>query len=124
MEHNKILVVEDDKPISDTIKLVLEMEGFVVETFANGQLALDRLKRDAESCLIFLDLLMPVMNGWEFMKEFAKLPVTIVPIPVYLLSVVKEKPGETAEMGCRAFIKKPVSIDVILKIANDHCKQS
>jgi CheY-like chemotaxis protein len=120
IECPKILIIENDDQIRKIVAEILESEGFSVETFADGQLAISRLQHNPESCLILLDLLMPVMNGWNFMKEFAKLPVTIVPIPVYIFSVVDSRES-TKTMGADGFIKKPVDLDLLVQIVKDHC---
>src|ERR1041385_6209352 len=86
MECPKICVVEHDPTTRETFRDCLESEGYGVESFANGKDALERLRRKPEPCFVLLDLMMPVMNGAEFTEEFAKLPATIVPIPVYLCS--------------------------------------
>lgn len=127
MEHRQqeklqILVIENDKDISDSIKALLESENYQVSTFSDGKLALDRLKKNPESCLVLLDLIMPVMSGWSFMEEFLKLPVTIVPVPVYIFSVIDEKEGEAEKMGAKGYIKKPVNLEYLLGIVEDHCR--
>jgi CheY-like chemotaxis protein len=106
------------------VQTLLESEGYSTESFADGKLALERLRSNPESCLILLDLLMPVMTGWEFMEEFQKLPVTVVPIPVYLFSVVETKEGEPEKMGATGFVKKPVKLDLLLQIVDEHCKSA
>jgi CheY-like chemotaxis protein len=114
---------EDNEDIRNLCSLLLESEGFSVETCLNGQEALLSLDRDQTPCLILLDMLMPVMNGREFMTEFAKRPLTIVPIPVYLVSATAQK-GDGHEMGCLGFIKKPFNIETLLSIVNNHCKSN
>lgn len=64
----KVLIIEDEKPLRDVYALVLEAEGYKVDTAANGQLGLKKLavfKPD----LIILDVLMPVLDGIGFLKE-------------------------------------------------------
>ena len=123
MECPKVFLVEDDTAIRETFRLCLESEGYGVESFVNGKDALERLRRKPEPCFILLDLMMPVMNGAEFMEEFAKLPAIIVPIPVYLCSATAS-PAECKALGCRGFVKKPVNLDVLLKIVKDFCQSS
>jgi CheY-like chemotaxis protein len=59
-----VLVVDDDDDVRETLKLVLEAEGFRVSAAANGQQALERLHHP-EQPVVLLDLRMPVMDGWE-----------------------------------------------------------
>src|SRR5256885_17122157 len=62
----------------------LELEGFDVRTAENGKLALEALRADGDTCLILLDLMMPVMNGWQFREaqasdpRFSNIPVVVV----------------------------------------------
>src|SRR5579859_1235879 len=68
-----ILLVEDDDEVSTTFSEVLEEDGHRVVTFENGQLALDYLRQKSVlPKLIFLDFLMPHMDGWEFLAERRK----------------------------------------------------
>ena len=60
------------------------------------------------------------MNGMEFMMEFTKFPATVIPVPVYLCSATADK-DESKKMGCTGFIKKPVDLEVLLKIVKDCC---
>jgi len=64
-----ILIVEDDKDLNAAYKIILEKEGHTIETVFNGEEALTKLKT-FEPELILLDLLMPVMGGLEFLKNF------------------------------------------------------
>src|SRR5690606_28206772 len=62
-----ILVVEDDADIREVLREVLEVEGFTVRTADNGKVGLEALEEIGRPCLILLDLMMPVMNGLEFL---------------------------------------------------------
>ena len=64
-----ILIVDDDPDIRDSLKEVLEDEGYEVNGVANGREALDYLRKSPRPCVILLDLMMPVMDGWQFRKE-------------------------------------------------------
>jgi CheY-like chemotaxis protein len=123
-ECPKIVVIENDPNIRMVVRSLLESEGYTVEAYEDGRVALERLRQSPETCLILLDLLMPAMSGWEFMAEFLKLPVTVVPIPVYLFSVTREVPGEATAMGAQGFIKKPVNLETLIQIVNDHCRHA
>jgi two-component system response regulator MprA len=61
-----ILVVEDEKDSRDSLREILEFEGYRVQTAVNGQEALDALDTSADRiCIVLLDLFMPVMDGWQ-----------------------------------------------------------
>jgi CheY-like chemotaxis protein len=65
----RVLVVEDEAHIRELMTRVLEKEGWSVSTAENGRVALERVG-EALPELIFLDLMMPVMDGFEFLREF------------------------------------------------------
>lgn len=121
MQCPKIFIVEDDRDIREGFETLLKHEGFGVESFANGQEAIDRLRNAPEPCLVLLDMMMPTMNGEEFMNHFHTLPATILPIPVFLISGTSN-PDESKKMGCRGFLKKPVDLDALLIIVKQFCK--
>jgi ammonium transporter, Amt family len=79
-----VFIVEDDFDTREMLGRFLEMEGYQVETAANGKLALERLNEGTRACVILLDLMMPVMDGLEFVRELRStaawraIPVIIV----------------------------------------------
>ena len=66
-----ILVVEDGKNLREALTTVLRLEGYSVVTADNGLLALDAVSR-ADHCLILLDIAMPVMDGFEFLRAYER----------------------------------------------------
>ncbi|MEO8075298.1 MAG: response regulator [Acidobacteriota bacterium] len=64
-----IFIVEDDLDTREMLEHFLRMEGFQVETAANGKVALERLNGGTRASVILLDLMMPVMDGWQFRHE-------------------------------------------------------
>lgn len=60
-----VLVVDDDDDVREVMALILQDEGFLVTTAANGREALERLEHVPEPRVMLLDLMMPVMSGWE-----------------------------------------------------------
>jgi len=110
MREAKILVVEDDDDIRDSLKELLEEEGYQVDTAANGEQALNRLRGGAPQ-LILLDLMMPVMDGWEFQKQLRESPsFSRVPIIVISASKFSREP-----LNAAAFIPKPLDAGVLLE---------
>jgi two-component system, chemotaxis family, chemotaxis protein CheY len=81
-----VLVVDDDADIAESMRDVLELEGYAVMVAANGRDALavlDAIRKPP--CLILLDLLMPIMDGNELLAELARRPAMAV-IPVIVIS--------------------------------------
>src|ERR1700682_3707878 len=74
MSAKPILVVEDDRPIRETLRELLEGEGYAVTTAANGKEALESIRALRGRCLVLLDLQMPVMTGEELLDSLARDP--------------------------------------------------
>lgn len=115
--YKSILVVEDNKDIQDSLKLALEVEGYTVFTADNGRDALDQLSRIPTPCVILLDLMMPVMNGWEFVEEISKdLMLSTIPIVVVTAFSDKKTTPKTNDI-----IQKPIDLNALLKTVSKYC---
>ncbi len=119
LEHNQrnILIIEDNKDIKDSLKLALELEGYNVFSAENGKEGLDRLHSMPTPCMILLDLMMPVMNGWEFMEEMNK-DILYAHIPVVIVSALTEKQNAPKSEG---YIQKPIDLNNLISIVEKHC---
>jgi CheY-like chemotaxis protein len=105
-----ILVVEDDEAIRQVLALVLQEEGHTVATAENGQDALLYLNQaKALPRLILLDLMMPVMNGWQFRAAQQNDP-SFRTIPVIVLSAINTHLDiqQRVELNAAAFVSKPI----------------
>jgi len=118
MECKQILIVEDDDGIREALRLTLELEGYEVLTAANGQLGLDALKEIKTPCLILLDLMMPVMDGWTFAEALGK-DMALAAIPVIVVTAVADSAKGVTR--AREVIKKPVDVDLLLKLVKQYC---
>lgn len=116
-----VLIVEDDPDILSSLAEVIREEGFEVETAANGYQALARLESNPPG-LIFLDLMMPLMDGWKFM-EVARQRFPSLDIPVVLLSAVHSLQSEAARLGVTAFLTKPFDLEDVARLAHELCGQ-
>ena len=70
-QHRPVLVVDDDAEVRQLLRRMLESEGFAVVEAENGRVALERLRGESPS-LILLDLMMPEMDGFEFVAELRR----------------------------------------------------
>ncbi|MBU6375884.1 MAG: response regulator [Bdellovibrionales bacterium] len=113
-----ILVVEDDASIRMTLRLALEMEGYTVCTASHGQEALTQLSQMSAPCLILLDLMMPIMNGWEFIKAL-RANAHFAPIPVALVTAYSEEAAHFE--GSQALVKKPIDLEILLQVVRRFC---
>src|SRR5262249_18568962 len=113
-EEKRILVVDDDADIRDTLAQVLEDEGYLVDCAANGLEALRHLRGTSPvPALILLDLMMPVMNGWQFNAERVKDP-DLAKIPVLVVSAAGDARERAASITAEKIIQKPIRLEDLL----------
>ena len=106
-----LLVVEDDADIREALDGLLSMEGFRVAGCSNGREALDWLRASPKPDIILLDLMMPVMDGWQF-RVAQKDDPEIATIPVLALSA--DSTAKAAAIDAEAYLKKPVDYDTLI----------
>lgn len=112
--ENKILLIEDDVDIQDNLKAFLEMENFEVAAVANGKQAIELMQKEGKPSLILLDLMMPIMNGYEMLAEMKKRNLfQNNPVPIILLSAATDI-EETARDQVVKFVRKPIALDKLL----------
>lgn len=111
---NLIFVVEDDFYIRSDLTELLELDGYRVISFPNGREALTALVAHAElPNIIILDLMMPVMNGYEFLSEISK-DVRLQQIPVLVVSAGKQADSALKSGQVQGFLGKPIDVDRLL----------
>jgi CheY-like chemotaxis protein len=109
-----VCVVDDDADIREILTDVLSLEGYNVLDAADGESALDLLRRRGRGCrLILLDLMMPDMNGWEFRRKQLEDPV-LAEIPVVLLTGAGTAARSIDDLHVAGAIEKPVELDTLL----------
>jgi two-component system, chemotaxis family, chemotaxis protein CheY len=119
MSHTKpILIIEDDEGIRDTLSLLLQMEGYKVMHVSNGKEGLELLARIDPPGLILLDLMMPVMNGFEFAAALEQ-HETFCSIPIVLHTAYSEHAGKVK--NARGVLMKPVEFDQLFQIVREYC---
>lgn len=113
-----ILVVEDNDDVREMMAVTLELEGHNVRTAVNGRDALEKLRGGEKPCVILLDLMMPVMNGWEFRRALEHDPA-LADVPVVVISAAT---GEIVRnTRADAFISKPIDMDRLLDVVCELC---
>lgn len=122
VECNKlVLVVEDDRDVRDTLVEVLEDNGYRPLAAGNGREALDQLHESTEKpCLILLDVMMPVMDGWQF-RSAQKDDPPLRSIPVIVLTAHASAQQAAQEMEAAGYLKKPVSLQALLQTVAKFC---
>jgi CheY-like chemotaxis protein len=117
----RILVVDDDASIRESLADLLDDEGYRVKTATNGAEALTllRLPGGFRPCLILLDLMMPVMNGHEFYVEQQSDPA-LADIPIVVISADGNLARKASAFGGE-YLSKPVRLETVLDLVDRLC---
>jgi two-component system chemotaxis response regulator CheY len=107
-----VLVVDDDPDILEALSEILEAEGFEIRRARNGKEALERLEPEPPH-LILLDLMMPVMDGWEFAQRMRQRP-TVADVPIIVLSADRNVGSKAADIGAVGHLAKPFELNDLL----------
>src|SRR3954470_5151641 len=105
-----ILVVEDESELQDVLRVALEADGYNVSVVNNGRDALKHLRTTPTTCLIILDLFLPVLSGHRFRTAQLR-DRSLAWIPVIILSGGVEGASQARELGACAFVRKPADVD-------------
>jgi CheY-like chemotaxis protein len=117
MNHT-VLLVEDDDELRESMRELLEGNGYTVVAASDGQEALDALARVEHLCVVLLDLLMPRMNGWDFFEKLRERPeLTGVPV------IVQSSAPSRAPAGVTRVLKKPVEPELLVSVVRQYCAE-
>jgi CheY-like chemotaxis protein len=111
-----VLIVEDEEDIRAAVAEILEDDGFEVVIATNGHEALDELKHMGRPTLIVLDLMMPVMNGHEFLARIRDMP-KLSTVPVLVLTAVATE----APPGAKDMLRKPFIVEELQEAVRRVC---
>jgi len=126
MEHQKraknatVLIVEDDPLIRETLDEILSGEGYHTVSARDGAEALTRLRETGSTDLIILDLMMPVMNGWEFRAEQLR-DASISKIPVIVVTGSTHSAERSAGLKSLELLAKPLNLELLLQTVARYC---
>ncbi len=112
----RVLVVDDDETISEFVGMALSDEGYNVVTAPHGAAALELIARDGEPGLILLDMRMPVMDGWQFSREYRQRGGTRAPIVV--LTAAADAELSAKQIQADAFLAKPFDLTELLALVD------
>ncbi len=121
-QFQQILVVDDDPIIRDMVVDILDLEGYSVQTARNGQEALDLLhqwQHAGTGALVFLDLMMPVMDGNAFCSYIEKHPQLATAHRIIVMSALDQLP-QARLLRADATMPKPFVIDDLLRIITQY----
>jgi CheY-like chemotaxis protein len=111
---DRVLLVDDDDELREALADVLQAAGYLVDVTANGREAMVQM-RACSPGLVLLDLMMPVMDGWEVVAEMQRDP-TLASIPVCVLSAM----SNTAPVS-QCVLAKPISGAALRAAVKQHC---
>lgn len=118
---HRVLVVEDNQDLRESLVEVLETYGYEAVGARHGQEALDKLSTlDVPPCVIVLDLMMPVMDGQSFRQEQLRRP-ELAAIPVVVVSAYDKFPSDLQALGAAAYLKKPVRMNDLMRVVHHYC---
>jgi CheY-like chemotaxis protein len=112
-ERRRVLVVEDDPDLAALVQMIVADAGYDVVTACDGEQALARVEERMPG-VILLDMRMPVMNGWEFAREFRSRFGNGAPIVV--VTAAEDAGARAAEIGADAWLEKPFDLDDVVRM--------
>jgi DNA-binding response OmpR family regulator len=121
MPVHRVLVVEDDLEIRESVMEILEEHGYEPVGAQDGLEALDKLREPGPPpCLIILDLMLPQMDGKTFRQEQLRNPA-LASIPVVVISAFRDVSLFAQDMQVADMLKKPFNLMDLLNVAQRHC---
>jgi DNA-binding response OmpR family regulator len=115
-----VLVIEDDEDIRASLLEFFDDHGYQARGAANGREGLTALTAGALPCIIILDLMMPVMDGWTFRAEQLR-RADVARVPVVVTSAYKDVEDRIKGLQATGFLPKPIDLDALLGIVRAHC---
>ena len=113
-----VLIVDDNADVRELVRIALQAEGYTVGCAANGRTALHHLRSHAETCVILLDLMLPVMDGAHFRAAQLQ-DRSLAWIPVILMSGAADADRRARALGARRLVKKPLDLDEVKRALSD-----
>lgn len=110
--HGDVLIVEDDPDLLSLVAMILRDAGYDVAAAEDGLQALARIEERMPG-VILLDMRMPVMNGWEFAREYRARFARAAPIVV--VTAAEDARARAQEIGADAWLEKPFDLDDVVR---------
>jgi CheY-like chemotaxis protein len=122
MASREVLVVEDDTDLRESLSQALQDHGFIVTQAGNGQQALDLLHSGVRPGVILLDLMMPVLSGWQLRDALREDPA-LARIPQLVISAfVDEAEQVVLALPPDDCIRKPFQLRILINAIERHCQ--
>lgn len=119
-EAAKVLVVDDDRMVLTSTRLILESAGFRVVALDRGDAAVEAARRERPDVML-LDVMMPELDGWEILGRLRAHPDTRS-IPVVIFTAREHARGRrlARELGAADYVPKPFETDALLRVLRTH----
>ena len=111
-----ILLVDDDDEVRRATQTILEEDGYNVVAARNGREALEILRCGARPQLVLLDLMMPEMNGWEFLEAVVERNLQIIVISAHVTDAKTISAAALVDKPA-GFLRKPLDPARLLEVA-------
>jgi two-component system, chemotaxis family, chemotaxis protein CheY len=118
--RESVMLIEDDEDIRNSLKEILEDVGHTVIAAADGLIALELLQTGARPGVILLDLMMPVMNGWQFVSARSRQADT-AHIPVLVITADAQIDQKAKSISADGYFRKPIDLDELLAALDRYC---
>jgi two-component system response regulator RegX3 len=117
----RILVVEDEESLADTVRYNLEREGFAVAVAADGRKALERFRAEGPS-LVILDLMLPEMSGLDVCRQIRQ----ISNVPIIMVTAKDSEADKVSglELGADDYVTKPFSVRELVSRVRAHLRRA
>jgi CheY-like chemotaxis protein len=119
-DAHRVFIIDDDHDIRATLQEILSDEGYEVTSSANGLDALAKLRSGVAPNVILLDLMMPVMDGWQFRAQQLEDP-HLASIPVVVLSADAGIEQKSRSLEAAECVRKPVDLETLLRVVSRYC---
>jgi CheY-like chemotaxis protein len=121
-EGHRVLVVEDDPALREVYAGSLSELGYAVRTAGDGAAALHQLANHWKPCVVFLDLRMPGMDGWEFARQLRS-EDQWKDLPIVVVAAHFRIDREAREIGAAAWLQKPFDLGRLDEQIQMHCRE-
>lgn len=113
-DNPKVLIADDEPALRSLLKTNLSFEGFETLTASNGEEAL-RVIRDEAPDVVLLDVMMPVMDGWQVLEELSKNENRQTKVILVTAKATSEAQLQGWELGCDEYLTKPFDLDDMIE---------
>ena len=116
--NGPILIVDDDEGIREALQMAFETEGYETAVAAQGEEALAWLGEHSSPGLVLLDLMMPVMDGWQVIDNLRQTH-RLSRLPIVVMTAFGRDLGSAASLP---LLRKPINLSTLMQKVHQHCR--